>query len=89
MLDFCKAFDKVLHNRLAHKLDHYGVCGNALNWISAVFTNSSQCVVLEGEAADTVKVASGVFQGSVLNGTMQLSFYFVLMTHQMEFGAPF
>ena len=64
--DFNKAFDKVPHSRLALKLGHYGVRGNARNWISAFLSNRSQRVVLDGEASDTVLVTSGVPQGSVL-----------------------
>ena len=33
LLDFSKAFDKVPHNRLLMKLDHYGVRNNTLSWI--------------------------------------------------------
>ena len=33
LLDFAKAFDKVLHTRLLHKLDHYGARGNVKRWI--------------------------------------------------------
>ena len=58
--------------RLGLKLDHCGVRGNALNWISAFLTNRSQCVVLEGEAFDTVKVTSDVPQGSVLGPILYL-----------------
>ena len=43
-LDFSKAFDKVHHSRLALKLDHHGVRGNAWNWISALLSNHSQPV---------------------------------------------
>ena len=64
-LDSSKAFDKVPHSHLALKLDHYGVRGNARNWISAFLSNRSQRVI-EGEACDTVQVTSGVPQGSVL-----------------------
>ena len=66
ILDFSKAFHKVPHQRLALKLDHHGVRGTALNWISSFLANRSQCVVLEGEASETVEVTSGVHQGSVL-----------------------
>ena len=33
LLDFAKAFDKVSHLRLLHKLDHYDVRGNLKRWI--------------------------------------------------------
>ena len=39
ILDFSKAFDKVTHSRLALKLDHYGDCRNADNWVSAFLSN--------------------------------------------------
>ena len=34
LLDFCKAFDKVSHCLLLHKLDHYGIRGPTFEWIS-------------------------------------------------------
>jgi len=33
-LDFCKAFDKMSHRLLLHKLDHYGIRGPIFKWIS-------------------------------------------------------
>ena len=33
LLDFKKAFDKVLHQRLCYKLSHYGIHNATLNWI--------------------------------------------------------
>ena len=63
ILDFSKAFDKVPHNHLALKLDHYSVCGNARNWISAFLSNRSQRVVLEVQASD-IKCASGLCLGT-------------------------
>ena len=31
--DFMKAFDKVPHHRLVHKIERYGIIGNTLGWI--------------------------------------------------------
>ena len=72
LLDCSKAFDKVPHSHLALKLDHYGVHGNARDWISAIPSNRSQRVVLEGVASDTVQVKSGVPRGSVLGSILFL-----------------
>ena len=33
LLDFSKAFDKVPHIRLCHKLSYYGIVGHTLEWI--------------------------------------------------------
>jgi hypothetical protein len=35
VLDFAKAFDKVSHPRLLHKLRHYGIKGKNNQWITA------------------------------------------------------
>jgi len=48
LLDFSKAFDKVRHNRLLLKLDHYGIRENALQWIHHFLTDRTQHVLLEG-----------------------------------------
>ena len=73
ILDLSKAFDKVLcFLRFALISDHYGVCGNVRNWLSAFLPSRLQRVVLEGEASDTVQVISGVPQGSVLGSILFL-----------------
>ena len=64
--NFSKAFDKVPHRRLLHKLDYYGVRGKTKNWISSFLSNRSQLVVVEGETSDPIDVDSGVPQGSIL-----------------------
>ena len=48
LLDFSKAFDKVSHERLIHKLHGYGIRGETLAWIKAFLNRRSQTVVLGG-----------------------------------------
>ena len=33
LLDFAKAFEKVPHGHLFHKLNYFGICGGTLAWI--------------------------------------------------------
>ena len=66
VLDFSKAFDKVSHQLLFTKLDHYGIRGSTLCWINSFLSDRTQKVIIEGAVPDTVKVTSGVPQGSVL-----------------------
>ena len=65
-MDFAKAFDKVSHKHLIHKLNFYGIQGKTLNWITDFLKDRTQTVLLEGETSDTVPVTSGVPQGTVL-----------------------
>ena len=65
-IDCAKAFDKVPHRKLLHKLDYYGIRGSTHKWISSWLSGCSQQVVSDGQASDPVPVLSGVPQGSVL-----------------------
>ena len=66
IMDFSKAFDKVSHNLLAHKLEHYGIRGKTNNWIKNFLHDRSHTVVVDGVTSDYISVDSGVPQGSVL-----------------------
>jgi hypothetical protein len=66
LLDFSKAFDKVPHQRLLHKLQYYGVRGTTLSWIESFLVGRTQQVALEGIFSSTAAVTSGVPQGTVL-----------------------
>ena len=66
ILDFAKAFDKVNHSLLIHKLQHYGIIGKSVRWIQNWLANRKQSVVIDGSTSDAVSVDSGVLQGSVL-----------------------
>ena len=66
ILDFSKAFDTVPHNKLLHKLDCYGIRGELNDWLSSFLTERMMDVVCEGEHSKSVRVESGVPQGTVL-----------------------
>ena len=74
VLDFSKAFDRIPHERLLRKLDHYGVRGSTLKWIRAFLTDRVQQVTVEGATSDCVQVRSGVPQGTVLGPLLFLVF---------------
>ncbi len=65
-LDFAKAFDKVPHKRLVHKLRAYGVTGHLLEWIEDFLRERKQRVVMGEHESEWETVTSGVPQGSVL-----------------------
>ena len=65
-LDFQKAFDKVLHQRLLLKLKAHGIRDGLINWIEQWLTDRRNRVVVDGEVSKWKSVLSGVPQGSVL-----------------------
>ena len=65
-LDYAKAFDKVDHKILLHKLSLHGIHGRLLDWLSAFLLNREQVVVVDGEHSRPAPVLSGVPQGTVL-----------------------
>jgi hypothetical protein len=65
-MDFAKAFDKVNHSLLIHKLQHYGIIGKSVRWIQNWLANRKQSVVIDGCTSDAVSVDSGDPQVSVL-----------------------
>ena len=65
-LDLSKAFDTLDHQILFHKLEHYGVCGPALQWIKSYFSNRNQFVQINDTRSSEQIIRRGVPQGSIL-----------------------
>ena len=64
--DFSKAFDKVRHDYLIHKLKKYGLTGCLMKWIIDYLSHRTQVVKIKGSISSERRVTSGVIQGSVL-----------------------
>ena len=74
LLDFSKAFDKVSHATLLHKLGQYGVNGKTLQWISGFLHNRTQYLAINGSHSSIFPVTSGVPLGK--SGFIQAKWLF-------------
>lgn len=64
--DYSKAFDKISHSLLIHKLQTFGIHGNLLRWLTSYLRDRTQAVAIKGYTSSFVPVSSGVPQGSHL-----------------------
>ena len=64
--DISKAFDRVWHQGLLHKLNAIGIQGTLHNWFSDYLNNRTQAVVIKGQISNYTDITAGVPQGSVL-----------------------
>ena len=65
-LDISKAFHRVWHARLLHKLKSYGISSQIFGLISSFLSNRQLRVVLDGKFSQEYPVNAGVPQGSIL-----------------------
>ena len=71
-LDISKAFDRVWHAGLLHKLKSYGISGQIFGFISSFLSNRHLRVVLDGQSSKEYPVNVEVRQGSILGPTLFL-----------------
>ena len=71
-LDIPKAFDRVWHAGLPHKLKSYGISGLIFGLIPSFVSNKQLQVVLDGKSSQEYPVDGGVPQGSILGPTLFL-----------------
>ena len=71
-LHIYKAFDRVWHASLFHKLKSYGISGQIFGLISSFLSNRQLRVVLDGKSSQEYPVNAGVPQWSILGPTLFL-----------------
>ena len=72
LLEFKKAFDTVCHWKLLHKLEYYGIRGEALKLLHSFLSNRQQFVSFQNLSSKTLANNYGVPQGSNLGPSLFL-----------------
>ena len=80
ILDFAKAFDRVNHSLLVHKIHQgYGIRGSTITWIANFLSDRRQAVVIDGSCSAFVESDQEYLRGPFL---APVSFWPTLMTCQ-------
>jgi hypothetical protein len=70
---FSKAFDKVWHRGLLHKMKAYGITENLINWFKSYLEARRQKVVIKNNSSAYCEISAGVPHVSVLGPSYLLS----------------
>jgi len=73
-MDFMKAFDKVSHDHLLHKLQSLGIHHKIILWLEDFLKDRSQAVSYNNCLSSSADVRSGVPQGTVVGPSSFLTF---------------
>ena len=88
LFDLSKAFDRVPHRPLVHKLRAVGVVGLRLSWFRSYLSCRTQLVAIRGVDSNPVPVLSGVPQGSVLGplplSMLMISVFSIILSYQFH-----
>jgi hypothetical protein len=71
-IDFSKAFDTILHNKLLIALENIGICGPVLAFFKNYLLNRYMAVKFSDKLSNQRLSESGVPQGSILGPTLYL-----------------
>ena len=73
-MDFMKAFDKVSHDHLLHKLQSLGIHHKIILWLQDFLNDRSQAVLYNNCISSSAEVRSGVPQGTVVGPSSFITF---------------
>ena len=74
LLELTKGFDTVSHEILLHKLEKYGITGNALNWFTSYLSNRVQFVKYYNSISQPKHNYIGIPQGTILGPILFLPY---------------
>ena len=82
-LDQSKAFDRIYHKVLKHKLKSIGLTGTLFELLSNYLNNRKIRVVLDGSKLQWMNITAGVPQGSIL-GPLLFIIYINDIVNELE-----